>query len=128
MDKLRSSTNVVQYSQKNPYQVYIEEGTSKFHEMIDSIAFNSVSQILIEMNQYLRTKRASESDELADILPSEAQAVLKQKLQELERNVELYGHENQSVDIELNFANDLERDLFHLDLVANTSGDDKIKK
>lgn len=128
MDKLRSSTNVVQYSQKNPYQVYIEEGTSKFHEMIDSIAFNSVSQILIEMNQYLRTKRASESDELADILPSEAQAVLKQKLQELERNVELYGHENQSVDIELNFANDLERDLFHLDLVANTSDDDKIKK
>ena len=120
MDKLRSSTNVVQYSQKNPYQVYIEEGTNKFHEMIDSIAFNSISEILTNMNQYLKTKRTNDNDDFADILPSEAHHILKQKIQELEKNVELYGHENQSVDIELNFSNDLERDLFHLDLVANS--------
>ena len=75
------------------------------------------------MNQYLKTKRTNDNDDFADILPSEAHNILKQKIQELEKNVELYGHENQSVDIELNFANDLERDLFHLDLVANSNNE-----
>ena len=38
MDKLRSSVHVVQYSQKNPYQIYTEEGSNKFNEMVDIIA------------------------------------------------------------------------------------------
>ncbi|MBR3348357.1 MAG: preprotein translocase subunit SecA, partial [Mycoplasmataceae bacterium] len=37
MDKLRSSVHVVQYSQKNPYQIYTEEGSNKFNEMVDII-------------------------------------------------------------------------------------------
>ncbi|MBU4693059.1 preprotein translocase subunit SecA [Mycoplasma sp. CSL7491-lung] len=39
MDKLRSNVNLVQYSQKNPYQIYTEEGTKLFDAMIDDIAY-----------------------------------------------------------------------------------------
>ena len=120
MDKLRSSTNVVQYSQKNPYQVYIEEGTNKFHEMIDSIAYASASTILTNMHQYLRTKQSAKQDDFSEILPQQAQALLKQKIRELEQNVIQYGPENQSVDIELDFSDDYERDLFQLDLIVNS--------
>ncbi|MEE3928621.1 preprotein translocase subunit SecA [Mycoplasmopsis ciconiae] len=39
MDKLRSNINLVQYAQKNPYQIYTEEGTLKFDNMIEDIAY-----------------------------------------------------------------------------------------
>ncbi|UVD82010.1 preprotein translocase subunit SecA [Mycoplasma iguanae] len=42
MDKLRSSSNLVQYSQKNPYQIFTEEGSKKFDLLIKNIALNSV--------------------------------------------------------------------------------------
>ncbi len=50
MDKLRSSTNIVQYSQKNPYQVYAEQGTSKFNEMRHEIAFKVLIALLNNVN------------------------------------------------------------------------------
>ncbi|VEU70520.1 preprotein translocase subunit SecA [Mycoplasmopsis glycophila] len=40
MDKLRSNVNLVQYSQKNPYQVYTEEGTKTFEFMLEDIAYD----------------------------------------------------------------------------------------
>ena len=121
MDKLRSSTNVVQYSQKNPYQVYTEEGSNKFYEMIDSIAYSSIGAILTNMKNYLGSKKTSNADDdLAAILPNQAQFVLRQKIQQLEENVMAYGHEGQSVDIELKFNNQLEEDLFHLDLISGS--------
>ncbi|WP_027121366.1 preprotein translocase subunit SecA [Mycoplasma leonicaptivi] len=45
MDKLRSNVNLVQYSQKNPYQVYTEEGTKLFNIMLDDIAFDVMLSI-----------------------------------------------------------------------------------
>ncbi|MEI2462261.1 preprotein translocase subunit SecA [Mycoplasmopsis felis] len=39
MDKLRSNVNLVQYSQKNPYQIYTEEGLKFFNVMLDDIAY-----------------------------------------------------------------------------------------
>ncbi|RIV16471.1 preprotein translocase subunit SecA [Mycoplasmopsis gallopavonis] len=45
MDKLRSNVNLVQYSQKNPYQVYTEEGTKTFRFMIEDIAYG----VLLEL-------------------------------------------------------------------------------
>ncbi|VEU75752.1 preprotein translocase subunit SecA [Mycoplasmopsis maculosa] len=45
MDKLRSHTNLVQYSQKNPYQVYTEDGSKKFQEMLDNIALDTMKTI-----------------------------------------------------------------------------------
>ncbi|MDK2819580.1 MAG: preprotein translocase subunit SecA [Mycoplasmataceae bacterium] len=50
MDKLRSSTNIVQYSQKNPYQVYAEQGSLKFKEMCHEIAFESLVSLLNNIN------------------------------------------------------------------------------
>ncbi|AKF41076.1 preprotein translocase subunit SecA [Mycoplasmopsis canis] len=49
MDKLRSNVNLVQYSQKNPYQVYTEEGTKLFEAMLDDIAYEVM--ILIFSNR-----------------------------------------------------------------------------
>lgn len=40
MDKLRSNINLVQYAQKNPFQIYTDEGTQKFEAMISDIAFD----------------------------------------------------------------------------------------
>ncbi|TNK82905.1 preprotein translocase subunit SecA [Mycoplasmopsis pullorum] len=40
MDKLRSNVNLVQYSQKNPYQIYTEEGTKKFEQLLEDIAYD----------------------------------------------------------------------------------------
>ncbi|SYV97661.1 preprotein translocase subunit SecA [Mycoplasmopsis edwardii] len=45
MDKLRSNVNLVQYSQKNPYQVYTEEGTKLFESMLDDIAYEVMISI-----------------------------------------------------------------------------------
>ncbi|WP_426461597.1 preprotein translocase subunit SecA [Mycoplasma hafezii] len=45
MDKLRSNVNLVQYSQKNPYQVYTEEGTKTFNYMLENIAYGVMLKI-----------------------------------------------------------------------------------
>ncbi|QGZ97763.1 preprotein translocase subunit SecA [Mycoplasma sp. NEAQ87857] len=45
MDKLRSNVNLVQYSQKNPYQIYTDEGTKMFERMLDSIAYGVMLRI-----------------------------------------------------------------------------------
>ncbi|SYV92518.1 preprotein translocase subunit SecA, partial [Mycoplasmopsis synoviae] len=45
MDKLRSNVNLVQYSQKNPYQIYTDEGTKMFEDLIQTIAFESVLKV-----------------------------------------------------------------------------------
>lgn len=45
MDKLRSHTNLVQYAQKNPYQVYTQEGSKKFDEMLSNIAYDAMTEI-----------------------------------------------------------------------------------
>ncbi|MHA3795998.1 preprotein translocase subunit SecA [Mycoplasma sp. VS31B] len=45
MDKLRSNVNLVQYSQKNPYQIYTEEGTKAFDAMVDDIAYGVLLRI-----------------------------------------------------------------------------------
>ncbi|MBU4690961.1 preprotein translocase subunit SecA [Mycoplasma zalophi] len=46
MDKLRQSSNLVQYSQKNPYQIYTEEGSKRFNELTDRIALESVVNLM----------------------------------------------------------------------------------
>ncbi|UUD34979.1 preprotein translocase subunit SecA [Mycoplasmopsis caviae] len=45
MDKLRSNVNLVQYSQKNPYQVYTDEGSRKFDQMLENIAYDVTKTI-----------------------------------------------------------------------------------
>ncbi|VEU76981.1 preprotein translocase subunit SecA [Mycoplasmopsis columbina] len=45
MDKLRSNINLVQYAQKNPYQMYTDEGTKMFYQMLNDIAYDVVKEI-----------------------------------------------------------------------------------
>ncbi|WP_456299099.1 preprotein translocase subunit SecA [Mycoplasmopsis columbinasalis] len=45
MDKLRSNINLVQYAQKNPYQIYTDEGTKYFYKMLDNIAYDVVHNL-----------------------------------------------------------------------------------
>nr|WP_318032934.1 hypothetical protein [Mycoplasmopsis cynos] len=54
MDKLRSNVNLVQYSQKNPYQVYTQEGTKLFESMLDDIAYD----VLIKVFKDRRGKKS----------------------------------------------------------------------
>ncbi|MHA0261570.1 preprotein translocase subunit SecA [Mesomycoplasma ovipneumoniae] len=42
IDKLRSSANLVQYSQKNPYQIFTEQATSKFNILISESAYQAI--------------------------------------------------------------------------------------
>lgn len=49
MDKLRRSSHLVQYSQKNPYQVYTNLGSKKFKELTNRIATESIVNL---MNNY----------------------------------------------------------------------------
>ncbi|AWX42921.1 preprotein translocase subunit SecA [Metamycoplasma cloacale] len=46
MDKLRRSSNLVQYSQKNPYQVYTQLGSKKFKELTNRIAIESIVNLM----------------------------------------------------------------------------------
>ncbi|AAT27572.1 preprotein translocase subunit SecA [[Mycoplasma] mobile] len=46
MDKLRQSVNLVQYSQKNPFQTYTEIGTKHFEQLVEDIATNSLKIIM----------------------------------------------------------------------------------
>ncbi len=64
MDKLKSSTNVVQYSQKNPYQIYTEEGSNKFNEMIDNIAYGSIKHVFKEIFSYTRNNNSFRSQNI----------------------------------------------------------------
>lgn len=52
MSKLRSSTSLTSYAQKNPYQVYIDKGSELFKALLERISHNSVR--LIMNNQYAR--------------------------------------------------------------------------
>ncbi|WP_027334724.1 preprotein translocase subunit SecA [Mycoplasmopsis felifaucium] len=52
MDKLRSHTNLVQYAQKNPYQVYTQEGSKKFEEMLRNIAYDVTEKIFSDRLGY----------------------------------------------------------------------------
>ncbi|AZZ65424.1 preprotein translocase subunit SecA [Metamycoplasma phocicerebrale] len=46
MDKLRRSTHLVQYAQKNPYQIYTKLGSKKFKELTDRIALECSINLL----------------------------------------------------------------------------------
>ncbi|TPI01168.1 preprotein translocase subunit SecA [Mycoplasma struthionis] len=52
MDKLRRSTHLVQYSQKNPYQVYTQLGSKKFKELTDWIALNATVSLFMNVDAY----------------------------------------------------------------------------
>ncbi|RTZ68135.1 MAG: hypothetical protein DSZ21_02385 [Tenericutes bacterium] len=46
MSKLRSSSSLASYAQKNPYQVYVEKGTELFNELTKRISHNTIKVLM----------------------------------------------------------------------------------
>lgn len=122
MDKLRSSTNVVQYSQKNPYQVYAEEGTIKFNEMVSEIAFNAIVSLFNNIN--LIPKQETDSINVNGVIiniPKNTPQVLKDAIrkkvtefsQEKQKNYEI--HKAMENHFNFQISDPLEKELFLLD-------------
>ncbi|WPB50784.1 preprotein translocase subunit SecA [Metamycoplasma subdolum] len=59
MDKLRRSSHLVQYSQKNPYQIYTNLGSKKFKELTNRIALEATVNL---MNNYDAVKSVNAED------------------------------------------------------------------
>ena len=64
MDKLRRSSHLVQYSQKNPYQVYTNLGSKKFKELTNRIATECVVNL---MNNYDAIKSTNANFDLPSL-------------------------------------------------------------
>lgn len=112
MDKLKSSTNVVQYSQKNPYQIYTEEGTSKFNEMVDDIALRTIIVIFSQIYSFTRNLSSQMDDNITSFLENEIikkiqDASLKQQNEESPIN---------ELNIEFKYDDPVQLELFELDI------------
>lgn len=115
MDKLRSSTNIVQYSQKNPYQVYAEQGTLKFNEMCDEIAFQSLISLLnniniIPQNQMEMVEINNQFIEIPKNIPK----ILKDAILKEFANLNQTSKDN-TINIDIKLDDPLENELFNLD-------------
>jgi preprotein translocase subunit SecA len=47
MDKLRSTSSLASYAQKNPFQVYTQKGAELFDELIKRISHNAIRALMI---------------------------------------------------------------------------------
>lgn len=125
MDKLRSSSNVMQYSQKNPYQVYTEEGSNKFNEMIDKIALSSIQLIFTSLKDFEHgLKEYNHSSSMTREMNEEIQKQIDNFMDSLKANNKTL---NDEIEIEITTNDPLFNDLVKLDsLVHNFTS--KIKK
>ncbi|MGL4183789.1 MAG: preprotein translocase subunit SecA [Metamycoplasmataceae bacterium] len=122
MDKLRSSTNVVQYSQKNPYQVYAEESTLKFNEMVNIIALNTIQELFNNINliKDKETKVLNVGGVKVNIgknTPKILENLIIKRIEKLIKNntKDIRNELNQEPNEEIVFDNDYEKELFFLD-------------
>ncbi|MGL5520416.1 MAG: preprotein translocase subunit SecA [Metamycoplasmataceae bacterium] len=122
MDKLRSSTNVVQYSQKNPYQVYAEESTLKFNEMVNIIAFNTIQELFNNINiiKDKETKVLSVGGIKVNIgknTPKILENLIIKRIEKLIKNntTDIRNELSKENHEEIIFDNDYEKELFFLD-------------
>ena len=65
MTKLKTTSSMSSYAQKNPFQVYIEEGTKLFHQLLQNISHNTIK--LFMQNTYaLKREVPVDANVLAD--------------------------------------------------------------
>lgn len=106
MDKLRSNVNLVQYSQKNPFQVYTEQGSKKFEQMLKDIAYETIVRIFSrKYDIYTNEEKELQADPLyihlkntldfsgMSMNPDEIEKIIREKYQELKNMIE--NNENQ---------------------------------
>lgn len=60
MSKLKTSSSMASYAQKNPYQVYVEKGAEFFGELLKRISHNTVK--LITLNEYGRKEEKNDEE------------------------------------------------------------------
>ena len=71
MTKLRSSSSLASYAQKNPYQVYIEEGSKLFNDLRKRISHNTIRQLM--QNRYgIKKPEEVKQEELLKVVVKEA--------------------------------------------------------
>lgn len=90
MDKLRRNAHLVQYSQKNPYQVYTNLGSKKFKELTNRIALESVVNL---MNNYEATPANNYKDINVSSLLENTNINLKENKQLLDFLNSIFEHE-----------------------------------
>ena len=90
MDKLRRNAHLVQYSQKNPYQVYTNLGSKKFKELTNRIALESVVNL---MNNYEATPANNYKDSNVSSLLENTNINLKENKQLLDFLNSIFEHE-----------------------------------
>ncbi len=122
MEKLRSSTNVVQYSQKNPYQIYTEEGTNKFNEMVDLIAFASIGNIFGKITGFTRNIKSQSDISREDLM---RRTIAEKMSQMTKEEFEKFMKNNQTFNMEFEFENEIQKELLELDLAIAGFGKNK---
>ena len=86
MDKLRRSSHLVQYSQKNPYQVYTNLGSKKFKELTTRIAVESVVNL---MNNYDAIKSTNANFDFPWVSNQENVDAIEKEKQKIMQFIEL---------------------------------------
>ena len=71
MSKLKSSSSLASYAQKNPYQVYVEKGTELFKQLLQRISHNATRTLM--QNPYAQT------------IVSEEEILLKQQINDAQK-------------------------------------------
>lgn len=66
MSKLRSSSSLAHYAQKNPYQVYVEKGTELFKDLLQRISHNAVRVLM--QNKYAEPRLNDRETMIADVI------------------------------------------------------------
>lgn len=116
MDKLRSNSNMVQYAQKNPYQVYTQKGSKKFERLIVEIALQSSVQLFNNPSAYRQDQmeevmiegytqefidKIPESErEYFKTLPQDLKSKIVKNLIQLEQSIAMVESNDQSQDLQ----------------------------
>lgn len=72
MTKLRSSSSLAHYAQKNPYQVYVQRGTELFKDLLQRIAHNAVRVLM--QNKYAESSMDQREAMIASVLEKKLEA------------------------------------------------------
>ncbi len=66
MSKLRSSSSLAHYAQKNPYQVYVEKGSELFKDLLQRISHNAIRVLM--QNKYAQPNVNKNEAVVADFI------------------------------------------------------------
>jgi len=76
MSKLKSSSSLASYAQKNPFQIYIEEGGKLFKGLLNRISHNSVK--LLMTNRYGIKREKVDTEALKQAVQKEIDKKVKE--------------------------------------------------